>query len=53
MIAEAVAVIPQCAECREVWLPADTERWEAYWTDDDKLVFYCPECVEREFRDGG
>jgi hypothetical protein len=28
------------------------ERWQAYWIDDgpeEKLVFYCPECAEREF----
>jgi hypothetical protein len=31
---------------------ADEERWHACWIDDgpeDKLVFYCPECAEREF----
>jgi hypothetical protein len=25
--AEQVALIPQCAECGEVWLPADEDRW--------------------------
>jgi hypothetical protein len=33
--AEGVAVIPQCAECGEVWLPSDQSRWEAYLTDDE------------------
>jgi hypothetical protein len=28
MSAEQVALIPQCAECREIWLPADEERVE-------------------------
>jgi hypothetical protein len=30
----------------------DGERWRAYWIDDgpeEKLLFYCPECFEREF----
>jgi hypothetical protein len=47
--AEQVALIPQCAACDEVWLPADDDRWRAYFDSDDKLVFYCPECAEREF----
>jgi hypothetical protein len=50
--AEQVAAIPQCEECRRVWLPGDGSRWEAYWVDDgpdERLVFYGPECVEREF----
>jgi hypothetical protein len=37
---------------REVWLPEDREQWEARWIDDDpqeKLVFYCGKCAEREF----
>jgi hypothetical protein len=49
-----VAIVPQCEECREVWLPRDRERWQAHWIDDgpeEKLVFYCPECAEREFGD--
>jgi hypothetical protein len=53
--AEYVAVIPQCEECRKVWLPADRERWQAHGTDDgpeEKLVFYCIEWAEREFREG-
>ena len=36
MSAEQVALIPQCAEC-------------AYLDTDSVLVFYCPECAEREF----
>ena len=50
--AEPLAVIPQCEECRRVWLPPERERWQAHWIDagpDEKLVFYCPECAEREF----
>jgi len=52
MSAEPITVIPQCEECREVWLPGDAERWQAYWIDDgpeDRLVFYCPNCAGREF----
>ena len=29
-----------------------TSRCEAHWIDDgpdERLVFYCPECAEREF----
>jgi hypothetical protein len=51
--AEQVAEIPQCEECRRVWLPADSRRWQAHWVDDgsdEKLVFFCPECAKREFR---
>lgn len=51
MSAEQVALIPQCEECRKVWLSVDRERWEAHRTDDgpdERLVFYCPECAERE-----
>ena len=43
---------PRCAECLDVWLPADEERWHCHVVDDgpnDKLVFYCPECAEHEF----
>jgi hypothetical protein len=49
--AESVALIPRCAECGKIWLPADGERWEAYLTDDEppELAFYCPGCAEREF----
>jgi hypothetical protein len=42
-----------CAVCRRPWV-ADDERWRAYPVGDDpsepaELVFYCPECTEREF----
>ena len=51
MSAEQVALIPRCAECDALWLPADEERWSAYLTDDEPpgVIFYCPECAEREF----
>ena len=53
MNAEHVALIP---ECGRPWLPADEERWSAYCADepDDEeplLLFFCPRCAEREFRD--
>lgn len=46
-----VALIPDCAECEAIWLPADDERWQAWHTEDEppELAFYCPECAEREF----
>jgi hypothetical protein len=47
--AEPVALIPQCEECRRVWLPADEDRWRCYLSCDDDLVFYCSACAEREF----
>jgi hypothetical protein len=47
--AEQVALIPRCMECGDIWLPADEDRWRAYLDTDDELVFYCPECAEREF----
>jgi hypothetical protein len=53
MRAEQVALIPQCAEGQAVWMPADEERWRAYVDTDSELVFYCPECAEREFGDDG
>ena len=52
MSAEQVALLPQCAECGELWLAGDPEPWRCYVVDDgpdDKLVFYCPDCAEREF----
>jgi hypothetical protein len=55
MRAESAALIPRCAECEARWLPADEERWQAHWVDDgpeEKLIFYCPECAEREFGGG-
>lgn len=56
MSAEQVARIPQCEECRSVWLGGDDERWRTYWIEDgpeEWLVFYCRECAEREFCDVG
>jgi hypothetical protein len=47
--AKQVALIPRCVECGEVWLPGDEDRWEAHFDTDDELVFFCPECAEREF----
>jgi hypothetical protein len=35
--AEQVALIPQCAECGERWLPDDVERWSAYFDTGDEL----------------
>jgi hypothetical protein len=32
---DGVALIPKCAECEAVWLPADEERWTAYLGGDD------------------
>ena len=52
MSAEHVAVIPQCEQCAQLWLADDPERWRCYVVDDgpdDKLLFYCCECTEREF----
>jgi hypothetical protein len=48
---EPVALIPQCAECRTLWLPDDPERWHAYLDTDDELVFRCAHCSERELSD--
>jgi hypothetical protein len=46
---EQVALIPQCIECLDVWLPIDDERWRAYLDTASEVVFYCPDCAEREF----
>jgi hypothetical protein len=42
--AERVALIPECAERRSIWLPADEDRWATYVTGDEppELAFYCP-----------
>jgi RNase P subunit RPR2 len=48
---QPVALIPQCAECRTLWLPDDRERWRAYFDTDDEIVFFCAQCSERELRD--
>jgi hypothetical protein len=53
--AEQVTEIPECEECRKVWLPADSARWQAHWIDEgpgDRLAFLCAECAEREFGEG-
>ena len=54
MSAEQLALIPRCAECEAVCLPADEERWRAYLGGDDleeppEVVFFCPDCAERGF----
>ena len=54
--AESVAIVRTCAECEACWLPADEERWRACLGGEDldapaELVFYCPDCAEREFGD--
>ena len=57
MSTEQVALVPRCAECEAVWLPADEARWRAYLGCDEhfdepaEVVFYCPDCAEREFDD--
>jgi hypothetical protein len=48
------ALIPSCIGCNARWLPADNERWRAYLGSDNldeppEVVFYWPECAEREF----
>jgi RNase P subunit RPR2 len=50
--AEQVDVIPRCVECDALWLPGDPERWRCYLDVAWELVFYCPECAEREFDKG-
>jgi hypothetical protein len=52
-VLESVAVIPRCAECGALWLPADADRWQAWLTRDEppELAFYCPACAEREFEE--
>ena len=51
MSAESVALMPKCAECHRVWLPADEDRWQAWLTCDEppEIAFYCPEYAGREF----
>jgi hypothetical protein len=48
MSVDHTAVLPECAECLDVWLPSDEERWRAF-VDDGNLSFFCPGCAEREF----
>jgi len=52
-MAEPAVLIPRCIECDLMWLPWDTDRWQAHWVDDgpeELLLFYCAECAKREFR---
>jgi len=55
MPVEGIALIPSCEECDALWLPADDERWRAYFGCEEdldergELYFYCPDCAEREF----
>jgi hypothetical protein len=51
MPADPVALIPACAECGDLWLPDDVDRWRAFLDTDEALVFYCARCAEREFSD--
>jgi hypothetical protein len=51
--AEQVAIVPQCEECRKVWMPPDEERWQAHWIDDGPeerlVVLLSGVCADREF----
>lgn len=55
MSVQPVAEIPQCVACYQMWLPRDTDHWQAYWASeradgelaDDVLLFYCPACAQR------
>jgi hypothetical protein len=54
MSAQKVTLIPQCEECRALGLAGDPRRWRCYVVDDgpdDKSLFYCRDCAEREFSD--
>lgn len=42
---------PRCTECGDRWLRDHEERWRAYLDTDAEIVFFCPECAEREFDD--
>ena len=53
MSAEQVAVIPQCVECGEFWLPVDKGRWRAYLDTANEVVIFCVECAEWEFEARG
>jgi hypothetical protein len=46
---EQVALVPQCSECKRIWLSEDKERWRAYLDCDDEVWLFCPECAGREF----
>jgi len=49
--AKSVALIARCAERGKVWLPADSEGWQAYLTDDEppKAAFFLPGVRGTEF----
>jgi hypothetical protein len=49
MTAEKVALIPQCAECREFWLPADEDRRRAYLDTEDEPSSIALNAAQREF----
>jgi hypothetical protein len=40
-MSEQAAMTPRCAECGEVWLPRDEERWRAYIAGEDEVAVYC------------
>jgi Zn finger protein HypA/HybF involved in hydrogenase expression len=41
----------RCAECSAFWLSDAEGPWRCYLISGDELLFYCPECAEREFGD--
>jgi hypothetical protein len=49
MSVDYTAVLPECAECLDVWLPGHEDRWRAFLDDDGELSFLCADCAEREF----
>jgi hypothetical protein len=53
--AEGAATVLQCAECERPWLAVDDEHRSAYLTDDEppEVLFFCPDCAEREFGEAG
>jgi hypothetical protein len=51
VVVERIPLMPRCAECLDVWLAVDEERWRAYLYWNDALVFYCSDCSERDLKD--
>ncbi len=47
--AQDVALIPECVECGDRWLPGDERRWRLYLGFDDELVWFCADCAAAEF----
>jgi len=47
-----VALTPTCAECGDVWLPADTDRWKLHLDVDDDPCGFARTATPREFGDG-